>query len=36
VALYGEDFARIDFRRYSKVLNPGLKRYDFDFGQLLR
>jgi ABC-type sugar transport system substrate-binding protein len=36
VALYGEDFGRIDFRRYSKVRNPALKRYDFDFGQLLR
>ena len=36
MTLYGEDFARIDFRRYSKALNPGLKRYDFDFGQLLR
>lgn len=36
MALYGENFQRIDFRRHSKVLNPSLKRYDFDFGQLLR
>ena len=34
--LYGEDFSRIDFRRYSKALNPALKSYDFDFGQLLK
>jgi ABC-type sugar transport system substrate-binding protein len=33
---FGEKFDRIDFRRYSKALNPRLKRYDFDFGQLLR
>jgi ABC-type sugar transport system substrate-binding protein len=30
------NFDSIDFRRYSKVLNPGLKRYDFSFRQLLR
>ncbi len=36
-ALFGENtFDRIDFRRYSRVLNPQLKRYDFSFGQLLR
>jgi ABC-type sugar transport system substrate-binding protein len=35
-ALYGEDFGRIDFRRHSKVLNAGLRKYDFDFGQLLK
>jgi ABC-type sugar transport system substrate-binding protein len=29
------DFSRVDFRRYSKVLNPKLKRYDFSFGQLM-
>lgn len=29
-------FDRIDFRRFSKVLNPKLKRYDFSFIQLLR
>lgn len=34
--LYGENFERIDFRRYSKALNPRLRRYDFDFAQLLR
>jgi ABC-type sugar transport system substrate-binding protein len=33
---FGEKLDRIDFRRYSKALNPRLKRYDFDFGQLLR
>lgn len=29
-------FASIDFRRFSKVLNPGLKRYDFRFQQVFR
>jgi len=29
-------FDRVDFRRFSKVLNPKLKRYDFSFLQLLR
>lgn len=29
-------FDRVDFRRFSKVLNPKLKRYDFSFQQLLR
>lgn len=34
---YGQlNFDRIDFRRFSKALNPKLKRYDFNFGQLLR
>lgn len=34
---YGElDFSRVDFRRYSKALNPRLKRYDFSFRQLLK
>ena len=34
---YGEDrFEAIDFRRFSKVHNPQLKRYDFSFRQLLR
>jgi ABC-type sugar transport system substrate-binding protein len=33
---FGEDFSRVDFRRHSKVLNKGLKRYDFEFGQILR
>lgn len=36
LARFGEKFDRVDFRRYSKALNPRLKRYDFDFGQLLR
>ncbi len=26
----------VDFRSYSKVLNPKLKKYQFGFGQLLR
>lgn len=30
------DFRSIDFRRFSRVLNPALRHYDFDFGQLLR
>lgn len=30
------DFSRVDFRRYSKVLNPQLSRYNFDFKQLLQ
>jgi len=34
---FGElDFRSVDFRRFSKVLNPSLKRYDFDFAQLLK
>ncbi len=33
---YSENFDRVDFRLYSKVLNPKLKRYNFDFGQFLR
>ena len=28
-------FDAVDFGRYSKVKNPRLKRYDFDFAQLL-
>ena len=33
---YGEmNFDAVDFRRYSKVLNPKVKRYDFNFRQLL-
>lgn len=31
----GMDFDTIDFRHYSKVLNPKLSRYNFDFKQLL-
>lgn len=29
------DFHSIDFRRFSKVLSPQIKRYDFSFSQLL-
>ncbi len=29
-------FDQVNFRQYSKVLNPGLKKYDFNFQQLLR
>ncbi len=36
VERFGENFDRIDFRKYSKAMNPRVKRYDFDFGQLLR
>jgi ABC-type sugar transport system substrate-binding protein len=32
----GTNFDNIDFRRYSKVLNPKLRQYDFDFRQLMR
>ncbi len=34
--LFGDGAARIDFRRYSKALNPGLSNYHFDFAELLR
>lgn len=33
---FDKGFDSVDFRRYSKALNPKLARYDFDFGQLLR
>lgn len=37
LARYGEDrFDAIDFRRFSKIHNPKLKRYDFSFRQFLR
>ena len=37
LARYGQDrFDAIDFRRFSKVHTPRLKRYDFSFRQLLR
>ncbi|HUL97575.1 MAG TPA: ABC transporter substrate-binding protein [Usitatibacter sp.] len=36
MARYGENFDSVGFRRYSKALNPKLKRYDFGFAQLLR
>lgn len=29
-------FDQVDFRRFSKVLNPRLKRYDFNFRQLMQ
>lgn len=32
----GADYASIDFRRYSRVLNPARKQYSFAFGPLLR
>lgn len=36
-ARYGEDrYDSIDFKRFSKVHNPRLKRYDFSFRQLMR
>jgi ABC-type sugar transport system substrate-binding protein len=33
---FGDSYKRIDFRKYSKALNPRLKRYDFSFEQLIR
>lgn len=33
---FGDAIADLDFRPFSKVLNPKLKRYDFRFGQVLR
>jgi ABC-type sugar transport system substrate-binding protein len=33
---FGQRYNSIDFRRYSKVLNPKLMRYSFGFAQLLR
>lgn len=33
---FGEDFSKLDFRRHSKVLNKGLKKYGFSFADLLR
>lgn len=36
LARFGENFDGVGFRRFSKVLNPKIRRYDFDFGQLLR
>lgn len=35
LARFSDRVPAIDFRRYSKVLNPGLDRYRFGFGQLL-
>lgn len=37
LARYGDlRFDVVDFRRHSKILNPKLKRYDFNFRQLLQ
>lgn len=33
---FGQGYGRIDFRRYSKLLNPQLRHYDFGFAQLLQ
>ncbi len=33
---FGEKYTSIDFRRYSKVLNPKVVKYEFGFAQLLR
>ena len=33
---FGEDFSTVDFRRHSKALNKALKRYNFEFGEILR
>ncbi|MCX7278130.1 MAG: ABC transporter substrate-binding protein [Burkholderiales bacterium] len=33
---FGQRYNSIDFRRYSKVLNPKLAQYSFGFAQLLR
>lgn len=33
---FGEGIKDIDFRPFSKVLNPRLKRYDFSFAQVMR
>jgi ABC-type sugar transport system substrate-binding protein len=33
---FGEKFSSLDFRRYSKVLNPKVTKYEFGFAQLLR
>lgn len=30
------DFEQVNFRRFSKVLNPAVRRYDFSFQQLLK
>jgi len=36
LARFGSGYSKIDFRRYSKALNPQLKRYNFSFEQLMR
>jgi ABC-type sugar transport system substrate-binding protein len=35
IARFGGGFDGVDFSRYSKVKNPGLRRYNFGFAQLL-
>ncbi|WP_342616415.1 ABC transporter substrate-binding protein [Rhodoferax sp. GW822-FHT02A01] len=35
-ARYASGYSRIDFRKYSKVLNPQVKHYNFSFEQLIR
>jgi hypothetical protein len=35
-ALFGSNAHQIDFRKYSKVFNPQVKRYKFGFEQLLK
>src|SRR3989440_1688822 len=35
IARFGGGFDGVDFSRYSKVKNPGLRRYNFGFSQLL-
>lgn len=34
-ARFGEGFAKLDVRRFSKVINPKMQRYQFSFAQLL-
>lgn len=37
LARFGDDhYESIDFRKYSKVLNPSIKHYNFSFEQLMR
>jgi ABC-type sugar transport system substrate-binding protein len=36
IARFGGGFDGVDFSRYSKVKNPGLRRYNFGFAQLLQ
>jgi ABC-type sugar transport system substrate-binding protein len=35
LARFGDSYQKINFRRYSKVLNPQIKRYNFSFSQLM-
>ena len=36
LARFGDRAEPVDYRRYSKVLNPQVRRYEFGFQQLLR